>query len=49
MMNKDKRCRIIKRDDKETKRLEKEEKDKKFWKSLIYNNGGLGGKKGHDN
>lgn len=31
----------------EIAKMEKKEKEKKFWKSLMYD--GLGGKKGHDN
>lgn len=39
--------RIIQLSPQETKKMEAEEKEKRFWKWLMYDN--LGGKKGHDN
>lgn len=42
-------ARVIIRTPQEIKELEQKEKERKFWLNMIYNNGGLGGKKGHDN
>lgn len=39
-----KQSKIIVHNDEETKRLERKEKKRKFWRSLLYDD--LGGKKG---